>query len=98
MIKEGLMTDAGLAKIEAAKKNGLWKQAALPVISFEMPSEFAEALGKNKKAKGNFEKLAPSFRKHYIVWINAAKRAETKKKRIKESIHLLEKEERLGLK
>ncbi len=98
MIKEGLMTDAGEAKIKAAKKNGLWGRAAAAGISFEMPLEFKRALSKNKKAKGNFEKLAASYRKYYIGWINAAKRAETKKKRIKESVHLLEKGERLGLK
>lgn len=98
MIKEGLMTDAGEAKIEAAKKNGLWGRAAAAGISFEMPLEFTRALAKNKKAIGNFEKLAASYRKHYIGWINTAKRAETKKKRIKEAIHLLEKGERLGLK
>lgn len=98
MIKEGRMTDAGLARIKAAKKRGLWKQTGRPRISFDMPSEFAQALDKNKKAKENFNKLAPSYRKHYIGWIQAAKRDETKKKRIRESIFLLAKGKRLGLK
>jgi uncharacterized protein YdeI (YjbR/CyaY-like superfamily) len=70
----------------------------MPKILFEMPLEFSQTLANNKKAKENFEKLAPSYRKHYIGWINSAKRQETKKKRIKESVHLLEKGERLGLK
>ena len=98
MIKEGRMTDTGLAKIKAAKKSGLWGQTGRPQISFDMPSEFARALDKNKKAKENFEKLAPSYRKHYIGWIQAAKRDETKEKRIRESIFLLAKGKRLGLK
>ncbi|MHC4110843.1 MAG: YdeI/OmpD-associated family protein [Planctomycetota bacterium] len=92
------MTDAGLAKIKAAKKSGLWEQTGRPRISLDMPSEFAQALDKNKKAKENFEKLAPSYRKHYIGWIQAAKREETKKKRIRESIFLLAKGKKLGLK
>lgn len=98
MIKEGRMTDVGLAKIKAAKKSGLWGQTGRPNISFDMPSEFASALDKNKKAKEHFEKLAPSYRKHYIGWIQAAKRDETKKKRIRESVFLLAKGKRLGLK
>ena len=98
MIKEGKMTEAGLAKIKAARKSGLWGQAGRSNISFDMPLEFAQALDKNKKAKESFEKLAVSYRKHYIGWIQAAKRDETKKKRIRESILLLAKGERLGLK
>ena len=98
MIKEVRMTDAGLAKIEAAKKSGLWEQAGRRRISFDMPSEFVQALDKNKKAKENFDTLAPSYRKHYIGWIQAAKRDETKKKRIRESIFLLAKRKRLGFK
>ena len=98
MIKEGRMTGAGLAKIKAAKKNGLWGQTGRPDISLDMPLEFARALDKNKKAKENFERLAPSYRKHYIGWIITAKREETKDKRIRESVSLLAKGERLGLK
>ena len=98
VIKEGRMTDAGLAKIDAAKKNGLWDQAGRPNMLLDMPLEFTQALDKNKKAKENFEKLAPSYRKHYIGWIKTAKREETKKKRIRESMMLLAKGKRLGLK
>ena len=98
MIKEGMMTDFGLAKIKAAKKVGLWDKDPRPRISLDVPPEFAKALARNKKAKENFNKLAPSYRKHYIGWITVAKRPETKNKRIKESIALLEKGKKLGLK
>ena len=98
MIKEGRMTTAGLAKIESAKKTGLWEQTGRPKISLDMPLEFTKALDKNKRAKENFEQLAPSYRRNYIGWIQAAKRDETKKKRIKESVLLLAKGKRLGLK
>jgi uncharacterized protein YdeI (YjbR/CyaY-like superfamily) len=98
MVKAGRMMDVGLAKIKAAKKTGLWGQSGRAQISVDMPSEFARALDKNKKAKENFEKLAPSYRKHYIGWIKTAKRDETKNKRIRESVFLLAKGKRLGLK
>ena len=98
MIKQGRMTEVGLAKIKAAKKTGRWDEDARPQISLEIPPEFAKALACNKKAKETFDKLAPSYRKHYIGWITIAKRQETKKRRIAESIALLEKGKRLGLK
>lgn len=98
MIKQGKMTYFGLAKIQTAKKTGLWDQDCRPKISFEIPPEFAKALAGNKKAKENFDKLATSYRRHYIGWITVAKRAETKKRRIDESMALLEKGEKLGLK
>jgi uncharacterized protein YdeI (YjbR/CyaY-like superfamily) len=98
MIKEGRMSEVGLAKIKSAKKKGLWDKDNRPRISLDIPPEFAKALARNKKAKENFDKLAPSYRRHYIGWINLAKRQETKKRRIEESIALLEKGQRLGLK
>ncbi len=98
MIKEGRMTDVGLAKIQTAKRTGLWEKDGRPRISFDVPPEFAQALAHNKKAKKNFDKLAPSYRRHYIGWIAVAKRPGTKKRRIEESIALLEQGKRLGLK
>jgi uncharacterized protein YdeI (YjbR/CyaY-like superfamily) len=98
MIKQGKMTKIGLAKIETAKKTGLWEKDGRPQISFDIPPEFAKALARNKRAKENFDKLAPTYRKHYIGWIAVAKRPETKKRRIEESIALLEKGQKLGLK
>jgi uncharacterized protein YdeI (YjbR/CyaY-like superfamily) len=98
MIRQGKMTEAGLAKINAAKKSGLWDKDPRPAISFEVPPELAEALARNKKARETFEKLAPSHRRRYIAWIAVAKRQETKKRRVAESIALLEKGRKLGLK
>ncbi len=98
MIKEGRMTDIGLVTIQTAKKTGLWEKDGRPQISFDVPPEFAKALAQNKKAKENFDNLAPSYRKQYIGWIAVAKRAETKKRRIEESLILLEKGKKLGMK
>jgi uncharacterized protein YdeI (YjbR/CyaY-like superfamily) len=98
MIKQGRMTEVGLAKIKAAKKTGLWDKYPRPQISLDVPPEFAKALARNKKAKESFDKLAPSYRKYYIGWLTVAKRPETKKRRIAESIALLEQGKKLGLK
>ena len=98
MIKQGRMTEVGLTKIKAAKKTGLWDKDDRPQISLEIPPEFAKSLARNKKAKESFDKLAPSYRKHYLGWITFAKKPETKKRRIAESIALLEQGKKLGLK
>jgi len=97
MIRQGKMTESGLAKINAAKKSGLWDKDPRPEISFDMPPELARALAGNRKVKESFEQLAPSYRRHYIAWIAVAKRPETKKRRIAESITLLEQGKKLGL-
>jgi uncharacterized protein YdeI (YjbR/CyaY-like superfamily) len=98
MINEGRMTEVGLVKIKTAKKTGLWDKDDRPQLSLDVPAEFAKALACNKKAKDNFDKLAPSYRKYYFAWISVAKRPDTRKRRIEESIALLEKGQKLGLK
>ena len=98
MIAEGRMTEFGLARIEEAKQSGLWHKSPRPDILFEIPEEFEHALQQNKEAQEFFQQLAPSYQKHYIGWIVVAKRPETREKRIKESIALLKKGEKLGLK
>ena len=97
MIKQGLMTKSGFAKIRISQKNGLWEKNPRPKISLDVPDEFAAALAKNKKAKESFNKLALTYRRHYIGWITVAKRAQTKERRIAESIALLEQGKKLGL-
>ncbi|MFH1588546.1 MAG: YdeI/OmpD-associated family protein [Candidatus Diapherotrites archaeon] len=84
MIKEKKMTPAGLN----AFKEGLKK----PILDHnlpknpEIPEALKKALEKNKKAKENFNKFAPSYKRFYIYGIELAKRPETKKKRINEVV------------
>ena len=47
---------------------------------------------------GVFQQLAPTHRRNFVVWIHLAKRAETREKRIRESIALLAAGKKLGLK
>lgn len=98
VIREGRMTEAGLTKIRMAKENGRWDKADRPQLDLTITAEFAEALNNNSKAKEHFENLASTYRKHFIGWINTAKRPETRQKRIEESISHLERGEKLGLK
>lgn len=85
LTKEGLMHPAGLAKIEAAKKDGSWN-ALDGIESFEMPAELEKALNKNKTAKKYFDVFPPGIRKQLIQWVTIAKQKETKNKRVKEIV------------
>ena len=97
LIASGRMTDAGLAKVEEAKRNGQWSKADLLVPEPDVPPELTKALARSKKAQRNFVNLAPSYRKQYIWWIDTAKRQETRRKRIAEALRLLKENKRLGM-
>lgn len=52
----------------------------------DIPEELQSALAKNPKAKSFYDTLSYTNRKEYAVWIKDAKKEETKKKRLKETI------------
>jgi uncharacterized protein YdeI (YjbR/CyaY-like superfamily) len=88
----GLLASAGLA---AAPTTNTY--APRPVIP-ALPPYIAKALKSNAKAWEFFQQLAPTYRRHFVVWIHTAKRPETRAKRIREAIELLEARKKLGLK
>lgn len=85
LIKEGRMTEAGLAKYMSptARKAEAWK------LDSTFPPALVEALEKNPKAREYFSGLSVSQKKLFFRWINDAKRDATRQKRIGESIELL---------
>ncbi len=98
LLDQGLMTEVGLTKVREAKASGVWDKSDRSSISWEIPEELERALTKNKKARCFFDQLAPSYRKQFIGWITMAKRQETKARRVRESMALLEQGKRLGIK
>ena len=87
LIDAGLMAPAGFAKIDEAKKNGAW--TSLDAIeALTMPQDLEEALRGNKRAAANFAAFAPSSKKIILAWITSAKRAETRAKRVAETVNL----------
>ncbi len=87
LIEKGKMTQAGLAKID-------WKCTK----SVEDPDFILKALAENEPALTNFNNLAKTYRRHYILWITTAKKEETRVARLKEAIELLKENRKLGLK
>jgi len=98
MMRNGKMTEVGLAKIREAKKSGEWSRTPPKRKELVIPPYMKAALARNEKAQENFYNLAKSYRRQYVGWISSAKREETRKRRLAEVIRLLEKNERLGMK
>ena len=88
----GLLAAPGLAAAPTAKT-----YAPRPQIP-ELPPYFAKALKTNPKAWRNFQALASTYRRNFVVWVHLAKRPETRERRIRESIELLSAGKKLGLK
>jgi uncharacterized protein YdeI (YjbR/CyaY-like superfamily) len=86
LIKQGKMTDAGLAKIEEARANGLWQAAYTNRQRDNLPEDLKVALSEDIKAWNNFHKFANSYWNTYIGWVNGAKTELTRKRRIAEVI------------
>ncbi|MCY7392825.1 MAG: YdeI/OmpD-associated family protein [Leptolyngbyaceae cyanobacterium CAN_BIN12] len=84
LIDQGLMTDAGLAKITAAQQNNSW--TILDAIeALTMPADLIAALAINPIAQQNFEKFNNSSKKTILFWIESAKRPETRLNRIEQT-------------
>jgi uncharacterized protein YdeI (YjbR/CyaY-like superfamily) len=89
LIEQGLMKEAGLAKIEQAKKNGSWDKLTSSdshIDSDSLPSELLKALRKNKKALENFRSFPPGYRKRFLFWIDGAKQPATQRARIEQTV------------
>ena len=69
----------------------------LPMPS-KLPAYIQAELRNHPRALRHFEALAPSQRRRYLAWIEAAKREDTKLRRLKEAIRLLAGGKVLGLK
>ena len=87
LIQQGLMMPAGLAKVEAAKADGSWN--ALDAIeALEIPPDLEQALTTFGEAKQNFEAFPRSVKRGILEWIAAAKKPETRAKRVEETAQL----------
>lgn len=93
LMKLGMMTPAGLEKIEIAKKNGSWSMMD-DVEDLIVPDDLEIEFRKNKKARINYNNFSNSVKKQILWLIISAKRPETRKRRIEKVIKALEKNEK----
>jgi len=93
LVSAGLMTPAGLAVIDRAKADGSWS-ALDDVWNLIEPEELKVALDAEPEARSRWEAFPPSAWRAILEWISTAKRAETRTKRVAETVRLAAKGER----
>jgi uncharacterized protein YdeI (YjbR/CyaY-like superfamily) len=99
MISQGRMTERGMALYRYAEEHGLLPEpGSKPGKDLAIPGFITDGLSANKKAGKIFYSLAPSHKRMYILWIMDAKKEETRIRRLKEAIGLLNRGKKLGLK
>jgi uncharacterized protein YdeI (YjbR/CyaY-like superfamily) len=89
LIERGRMKPAGIAQVEAAKRDGRWDAAYAPQSTVTVPDDFQHALDANPKANDFFATLKRSERYSFLYRIRDAKRPETRARRISDYVAML---------
>jgi len=88
LTREGKMTRWGLEAFEGRTgRPSLLERFDIGEVT--VPVEFEKALRKNRRAWSNYQRMAPSRRKRYLLWISGAKKAATRERRIAEAVRLV---------
>ena len=95
LIEAKRMKVAGLEEIERAKGDGRWEAAYGSQSALTTDAGFQKALNKNPRAKKFFKTISATNR-YAILWrIQTARKPETRERRIREYVQMLEKGETL---
>jgi uncharacterized protein YdeI (YjbR/CyaY-like superfamily) len=85
----GRMHPAGLEAIERAKADGRWAAAYAGPATIEVPGDLVEALDASPRARSMFDLLTSQNRYAILYRLNAAKRPDTRSRRIAEYVDML---------
>ena len=95
LIAKGEMRPPGLAEVERAKADGRWADAYDSQRAAVVPDDLDAALEAHPEARAFFETLNSADR-YAIVWrLQTAKKAETRERRLRQFIEMLERHEKL---
>jgi uncharacterized protein YdeI (YjbR/CyaY-like superfamily) len=89
LTEQGLMHDAGLAAVEAAKADGRWEAAYAGPATMTVPEDLAAALRLEPAAAATFDRLTSQNRYAVLLRIGQAKRADTRARRIEQFVAML---------
>lgn len=84
LIDKAEMTPRGRRAVEAAKQDGSWT-ALVDIEAGVIPNDLAGMLRSIPGASANFDAFPPSSRRLILEWIDAAKTAETRQRRLRET-------------
>jgi uncharacterized protein YdeI (YjbR/CyaY-like superfamily) len=97
LINLGKMEPSGLAAFREVLEKPHLAYANSSDGEIEIPDDLMEGLKSNNKAINNFLNFPGSARRLYLLWLNNAKRPETREKRIMKIIDRSEKNIRPGM-
>jgi uncharacterized protein YdeI (YjbR/CyaY-like superfamily) len=95
LIASGRMKVAGLEAVEAARKDGRWDAAYDSPKGATVPEDFQAALVASPRAFEFFQVLDGANRYAVLFRIQTVKKAETRARKIREFIEMLERHERI---
>lgn len=93
LLEVGLMAEAGLQAVEAARADGSWTSLDA-VEDLLVPADLAAALDALPDARRHFEAFPRSVRRGILEWIVTAKRPDTRRRRVEETARLANRNER----
>ncbi|MDX6441780.1 MAG: hypothetical protein QOE43_1509 [Gaiellaceae bacterium] len=91
----GALAEAGRRVIAAAKADGSWARYD-SAEALEIPGDLAAALAANAPAALHFDAFSDAAKRGILRWLIDAKRAETRAKRVGETVRLAAKNEKAG--
>ncbi len=86
LITEGRIAPAGMAKVEAARKDKSWQKSDRVEAKPKTPPDLLAALEKHPVVQALWDKQPPSQKQLYSRWVLSAKRPETRARRVEETI------------
>jgi uncharacterized protein YdeI (YjbR/CyaY-like superfamily) len=95
LIAAGAMRPAGLAEVEAAKGDGRWEAAYAGQRTAMVPDDLRHELDRNKAASEFFAKLDSANRYAILYRLQEAKKPETRQKRLRKFVAMLERGEKI---
>ena len=95
LIAEGRMRPAGLEQVELAKDDGRWEAAYEPQSTAVVPDDLAAEFDRSPQAAAFFATLNRVNRYAILYRIHDAKRPETRAKRIRKFVEMLERGEKI---
>jgi uncharacterized protein YdeI (YjbR/CyaY-like superfamily) len=95
LIASGQMKPSGLKAVEAAKQDGRWEAAYDSQGTIAIPDDLLAALDANPKARAFFTTLDSANRYAILFRLQTARRAETREKRLRQFMEMLERGEKI---
>jgi uncharacterized protein YdeI (YjbR/CyaY-like superfamily) len=95
LIAAGTMRPAGLAEVDAAKADGRWEAAYEGQRTAKVPDDLQRELDANEAAREFFAGLDSTNRYAIVYRLNDAKKPETRERRLRKFIAMLERGEKI---